>query len=85
MEDTNELKIGKLVFRINDDITATVVECEKDAVAIEVPELVDGVPVDSVNDVFFETDTNGITLKMLHFYNEYKDKIEQENLHYLFY
>ncbi len=47
--------------------------------------LVDGVPVDSVNDVFFEDNTLGLTLKMFNFFNEYKEKIEQENLHYLFY
>lgn len=47
--------------------------------------LVDGVPVDSLNDVFFEEKPAGITLKMMNFYVEYKDKIETENLHYLYY
>ena len=47
--------------------------------------LVDGVPVDSLNDVFFEESSLGVTLKMFNFYNEYRVKIEDENLHYLFY
>lgn len=47
--------------------------------------LVDGVPVDSLNDVFFEEKPQGVTLRMMDFYKEYKDKIEDENLHYLFY
>ena len=47
--------------------------------------LVDGVPVDSLNDVFFDDKTIGVTMKMFNFFNEYKEKIEQENLHYLFY
>lgn len=47
--------------------------------------LVDGVPVDSLNDVFFEEKTLGVTLKMYNFYIEYKKKIEDEKLEYLFY
>lgn len=47
--------------------------------------LVDGVPVDSLNDVFFEENSLGVTLKMFNFYNEYRVKIEAENLHYLYY
>lgn len=47
--------------------------------------LVDGVPVDNVRDVFFEDKSTGITLKMYDFFKEYSAKIENENLHYLFY
>lgn len=47
--------------------------------------LVDGVPVDSVRDVFFDEKTTGITLKMYEFYKDYSAKIENENLHYLYY
>lgn len=47
--------------------------------------LVDGVPVDSLNDVFFEESKLGVTLKMYNFYSEYKVKIKEENLEYLFY
>ena len=47
--------------------------------------LVDGVPVDSLKDVFFEEKFEGVSLKMVNFYNEYRVKIETENLHYLFY
>lgn len=47
--------------------------------------LVDGVPVDSIKDVFFEEKILGVTLKMYNFYTEYKTKIEEEGLHYLFY
>ena len=47
--------------------------------------LVDGVPVDSLNDVFFEEKPEGISLRLISFYKEYEQKIEQENLHYLFY
>jgi len=47
--------------------------------------LVDGVPVDSVKDVFFDDKTDGVSYKMVNFYNDYKIKIEDENLHYLFY
>ena len=47
--------------------------------------LVDGVPVDSIKDVFFDDLKDGVSLKMLNFYNEYKVKIENENLGYLFY
>ena len=64
MEAPNELKIGKLVFRINDDNTATVVDCEKDAVAIEVPELVDGVPVVYIGDNAFKGCTLLETVKL---------------------
>ncbi|MBR3885798.1 MAG: DNA polymerase I [Clostridia bacterium] len=47
--------------------------------------LVDGVPVDSVKDVFFDEKTDGISYKMVKFYNEYRTKIEDEGLHYLFF
>ncbi len=47
--------------------------------------LVDGVPVDGTKDVFFDDKIDGISLKMVNFYNEYKVKIEDENLHYLYY
>lgn len=47
--------------------------------------LVDGVPVDSVKDVFFDDKTDGVSYKMVNFFNDYKIKIEDENLHYLFY
>lgn len=47
--------------------------------------LVDGVPVDSVKDVFFDEKTKGITLKMYEFFKDYSAKIETENLHYLYY
>ncbi len=47
--------------------------------------LVDGVPVDSVKDVFFDENILGITLKMYNFYKDYSAKIENEKLHYLYY
>lgn len=47
--------------------------------------LVDGVPVDSIKDVFFDDSKDGVSLKMLGFFDEYRVKIEDENLHYLFY
>ena len=47
--------------------------------------LVDGVPVDSVKDVFFDEKTEGVSYKMVNFYNDYKIKIEEDGLHYLYY
>lgn len=47
--------------------------------------LVDGVPVDSLADVFYEEKPSGLTLKMYNFYKEYSKKIEEEKLHYLYY
>lgn len=47
--------------------------------------LVDGVPVDSVKDVFFDEKTEGLSYKMVNFYNDYKIKIEEDGLHYLYY
>lgn len=51
--DFKEVTLGKLTFRIYDDNTAKVVECEKDAVEIEVPTLIEGVPVTSIGDRAF--------------------------------
>ena len=47
--------------------------------------LVDGVPVDSVKDVFFDDDKTAIAIKSLKFFEEYKKKIDEENLNFLFY
>ena len=47
--------------------------------------LVDGVPVDSVKDVFFDDDKTAIAIKSLKFFEDYKKKIDEENLNFLFY
>lgn len=47
--------------------------------------LVDGTPVDSIKDVFFEDTKEGISVKLIKFYDEYQEKIKQENLEFLFY
>jgi DNA polymerase-1 len=47
--------------------------------------LVDGVPVDSVKDVFFDDNTECLASKMFEFSDEYKQKIEDEKLQFLFY
>lgn len=46
--------------------------------------LVDGTPVDAVHDVFFEDDVTFIACNLLQFYGEYKKKIEDEKLQFLF-
>ena len=46
--------------------------------------LVDGVPVDSIKDVFFDDDKQFIACKLFKFYTEYNDKINNENLQFLF-
>ncbi len=46
--------------------------------------LVDGTPVDAVHDVFFEDDVTYIACNLLKFYEEYKQKIEDEKLQFLF-
>lgn len=46
--------------------------------------LVDGVPVDSVKDVFFDDDKSAIATKLYNFQLEYKKKIEDEKLQFLF-
>lgn len=53
VDDFKEVTLGKLTFRIYDNNTAKVVECEKDAVEIEVPTLIEGVPVTSIGDRAF--------------------------------
>lgn len=47
--------------------------------------LVDGVPVDSVLDILFDEDKTFIASKLYNFANEYKNKIKEENLEFLFY
>lgn len=47
--------------------------------------LVDGVPVDGIKDVFFDETMDGVSIKILKFKEEYKRKIEEEKLHFLFY
>lgn len=46
--------------------------------------LVDGVPVDSVKDIFFEDAPKCIASKLMSFADEYKQKIETEKLQFLF-
>lgn len=46
--------------------------------------LVDGTPVDSVYDVFFEDDVTYIACNLIEFYREYSKKIEDEKLQFLF-
>ncbi len=47
--------------------------------------LVDGVPVDSIRDIFFDDDKTYIAIKLLKFKNEYAQKIKEDKLEYLFY
>ncbi len=47
--------------------------------------LVDGVPVDSVVDVFFDDNLKNISVKLLKFYDEYLVKIKENNLEFLFF
>ncbi|MBQ8424899.1 MAG: DNA polymerase I, partial [Clostridia bacterium] len=47
--------------------------------------LVDGVPVDSVSDILFEEDKTFVASKLYNFALEYKNKIKEENLEFLFY
>ena len=47
--------------------------------------LVDGVPVDAVRDVFFEDDLTFIACSCYRFAEEYKLKIEEEKLQFLYY
>ncbi|MBP3582375.1 MAG: DNA polymerase I [Clostridia bacterium] len=47
--------------------------------------LVDGVPVDSVRDIFFDDDKTYLAIKLLKFKSEYEKKIKEEKLEYLFY
>ena len=46
--------------------------------------LVDGVPVDSIKDLFFDEDKQFIATKLYKFYEEYNKKIEEEKLQFLF-
>lgn len=46
--------------------------------------LVDGTPVDSVRDVFFEDDLSNIATNMILFKKEYSKKIEDEKLQFLY-
>ncbi len=46
--------------------------------------LVDGTPVDSVKDVFFEDDLSNIATNMILFEKEYSKKIEDEKLQFLY-
>lgn len=46
--------------------------------------LVDGTPVDKVRDVFFDDSLETIASKMIDFEKEYKQKIEDEKLQFLF-
>jgi len=47
--------------------------------------LVDGTPVDSVIDLLFDDDLSNIAVKLLRMADEYKIKIKENNLEYLFY
>lgn len=47
--------------------------------------LIDGVPVSGIRDVFYEDNVSCIAAKLLELESEYKKKIEDENLNYLFY
>ncbi len=47
--------------------------------------LVDGVPVDKIEDVFFEKNPNNIASRIMSFYEEYLVKIKENNLEFLFY
>lgn len=47
--------------------------------------LIDGIPVDSIKDVFFEDDKECLATKMYLKSDEFKEQIESENLHNLFY
>ena len=46
--------------------------------------LVDGVPVEKTKDLFFEDDVSAIASRLLEFSDEYKTKIQNEGLSYLF-
>ena len=46
--------------------------------------LVDGVPVDSLKDVFFDDDKRFVATKLFKFFEEYSKKIEEEKLQFLF-
>ena len=47
--------------------------------------LVDGVPVDSIRDIFFDDDKTYLAIKLLKFKQEYAKKIEDEKLQFLYY
>lgn len=47
--------------------------------------LVDGSPVDVVNDIFYDGELGNIAVRLLKFSDEYKDKIEKNNLSFLYY
>lgn len=47
--------------------------------------LVDGVPVDSLKDMFFDDENEYVAYKLLKFEKEYSQKIDDENLNFLFY
>ncbi len=47
--------------------------------------VVDGVPIESIKDVFFEDQVNFIATKLCKFAEEYKQKIEDEKLQFLYY
>lgn len=47
--------------------------------------LVDGVPIDSVTDLLFDDDLSIIAVKLFNCFEEYKEKIKNDGLEYLFY
>lgn len=47
--------------------------------------LVDGTPVDSVKDLFFDDELKNIAVRLLKFSQDYKSKIEESDLKFLFY
>lgn len=47
--------------------------------------LVDGTPVDSIKDIFFDDELKNIAVKLLKFSQEYKVKIDENELKFLFY
>lgn len=47
--------------------------------------LVDGSPVDAVKDIFYDGELNNIAVRLLKFSEEYKAKIETNNLAFLYY
>ena len=47
--------------------------------------LVDGVPVDSVKDIFFDENLKNIAVNLLDFSEEYKQKIKENHLEFLFF
>ncbi len=47
--------------------------------------LVDGTPVDAIMDIFYDGEIKNIAVRMLKFADEYKIKIKESNLEFLFY